>query len=456
ACGSPNAPVAVTESEVQAVPTLQPTALAVATEAESQAEPTPADDSTDSNSESAAVEEIAGSNDDSASVEENAALNEASNDVEESGASAEDATAADQSANTNEPSSNPLASQYLGSFTISDTGFGTEVNVTVDEGANTRTIESNALPNHQTGEFPNAGNPNSISAQDRTWTFPAEPTFVGEAAFAMTPGVAINGVKFEPDTAERATCESGEVHSIEAIQDVTDLGLDLNNAHVQPTGEYHYHGASTLLVDAFNSDQDLVHIGFAADGYMMYYSKSGAYQGSYRIGSDAREGTNCSYTSGGRNGTTIGFGSVKDGSLKSDWTYDPSYGDLDACNGTTVDGQYIYLITTDYPYVPRCLMGEFTSTGRGGGGGAPPSGGGQGGEQQAAGQGQGGQPPAGGQGGQGGPPDFDAAAEILGVSADALREALGPPPGDLEGAAAALGVSVEALQEALGLQPPQQ
>ncbi|MEM7798296.1 MAG: YHYH protein [Chloroflexota bacterium] len=262
-------------------------------------------------------------------------------------------------------------STYLGSYTIRDTGFGTEVNVTVNAGANTRTIESNALPNHETGEFPNPGNPNTISAQDRTWSFPAEPTFTGSATNARTPGVSINGVKFEPNTAERATCDGGEVHSIEAIQDVTDLGLDFNNAHVQPTGEYHYHGVSELMVEAFASDQDLVHIGFAADGHLMVYSKSGAYQGSYRIGSGAREGTNCSYTAGGPNGTTVQFGSVKDGSLMSDWEYDPSYGDLDECNGTTLNGQYVYLITTDYPYISRCLMGTFSEGGPGGSG--PPN-----------------------------------------------------------------------------------
>lgn len=351
-------------------------------------------------------------------------------------------TATDQSANTADESADPLASQYLSSFTISDTGYGTELVVTVDEAAQTRTIESNALPNHETGEFPNAGNPNTITAQDRTWVYPTEPVFTGVATFAMTPGVALSGVKFEPDTAERATCASGEIHSIEAIQEVTDLGLDFNNAHVQPTGEYHYHGLSTMLVEVFNSDQDLVHIGFAADGHLMYYSKSGAYQASYRIGTNAREGTDCTYTSGGPNGATITFASVKDGSLKSDWDYDPSYGDLDECNGITVAGQYIYLITTDYPYVPRCLMGEFTQTGPG--------------ADAGAGQPAGGQQPSGGGAGPGGaaPPDFEAAAAILGVSAEALQQAFGPPPGDLEAAAAVLGLSVEDLQSALGLQGP--
>ena len=335
-----------------------------------------------------------------------------------------------------------LGSTYLDSYTIADTGFGTQVSVVVDNQAKTRTIESNALPNHETGEFPNSGNPNTISEQNKLWTFTTEPVFVGTPSFAREPGVAINGVKFEPDTAERAECESGETHNIEAIQDITDLGLDFNNAHVQPSGEYHYHGVSDLLVDAYNSDQDLVHVAFAADGHLIYYSKSNVYQASYRIGDGAREGTNCTYTAGGRNGTTITFGSEKDGSLKSDWTYDASIGQLDECNGITVDGEYMYLITNEYPYIPRCLMGEFAESHPGGGAGAPSQGG-----AGTVPQGDTGTPP---QGGQGNGPDLAAAAAILNISENDLRNALGAPPPDFVAAAATLGVTVEALQNALG------
>jgi len=292
--------------------------------------------------------------------------------------------------------------EYLGSYSIDDTGFGTQVTVTVDEEANTRTIESNALPNHETGEFPNAGNPSAISAQDTSWTFPIEPVYVGTASFSRTPGVTISGIKYEPDTAERATCDTGEQYSIEAIQDVTDLGLDFNNAHVQPTGEYHYHGVSDLLVDAYSTDQDLVHVAFAADGHLIYYSKSNVYSPSYRIGDTPREGENCTYSGGPLTpiDPPLVFGSVKDGSLKSDWEYDESYGELDECNGTMIDGEYAYLITDDYPYVPRCLMGSTTGsdTGGGAGGGERPEGAPADGERPEGG------PPADGERPEGPPP----------------------------------------------------
>gem|GEM_PF-313467 len=345
-------------------------------------------------------------------------------------------------ATTHTHSGDRQSSDYLGSYSLSDSSFGTQVSVTVDEQAQTRTIVSNALPNHSVGQFPNPGNPNTISVQSKSWTLTTDPVYIGTATPIRETGVAINGVKFEPGTGESVTCESGETHRIEAIQDTTSLGLDFNNAHVQPTGEYHYHGISAMLVDIFNTGQDLVHVGFANDGHLIYYSKSGAYGSSYRLGTGTR-GTNCAYNGGAPdNRIYVEFGSNKDGALTSDWDYIAGSGQLDECNGTTVDGQYIYLITNEYPYISRCLMGE--STGQGG----PPPGGG--GAPGAGGPGAGGPP---GGGGQGGPPNFADAAAQLGISEQALRDAIGGPPPDFEGAAATLGIPVEELQRALG-QPP--
>jgi len=149
--------------------------------------------------------------------------------------------------------------------------------VTVANGV--RTINTNALANHETGTFPGPGNPNAISAQNNTYKFPVSPTYTGVAKHSREPGVAVNGVKFEPQTAERVTCESGEEYALEAIQNVMNLGLDMNNAHVQPTGTYHYHGVPTGLVDVVDNQQnDLLHIGFARDGHLVYYSQSDAYE----------------------------------------------------------------------------------------------------------------------------------------------------------------------------------
>lgn len=342
----------------------------------------------------------------------------------------------------------PVDSDYLGAYTLIDEAFGTMVTVTVD--GDTRSIQTNAIPDHETGEFPNSGNPNAISEQDLGYEYPVTGTYTGDATFAMVPGVAVNGVSFEPGTAETVTCDSGEVYRIEALQDLYNLGLDFNNAHVQPGGKYHYHGVSGLLVDAYATDQDLVHVGFAADGFLIYYSKSGAYTSGYELSTDARTGTDC-VASGPAGGAGFDIaGTTPDGTYASDWVHSQDAGDLDSCNGTTIDGQYAYFITDEYPYIGRCLNGEYTGGPGPGGQGQGPGAGGQGpgDDENAATAGAPGAPGGAG-GGQGGPPDLTEAATALGITVEELQAALGGPPPDLEAAAETLGVSVERLTSIL-------
>ena len=324
-------------------------------------------------------------------------------------------------------------SDYLGSYTLTDEAFGTQVTVTVD--GPTRTIESNTLPNHETGDFPNSGTPNAISEQDRTWILTTDPTFTGQVTMAREPGVALSGVKFEPGTAEMVLCSSGESYRIEGLQELFDLGMDFNNAHVQPTGEYHYHGVSDLLVDAFTSDKDLVLVGFAADGHLMYYSKSNAYASSYSLSTSERSGSGCSYRT---DGVDID-GTSSDGTYVSDWEYIDGRGDLDECNGVIIGDEYAYVITEQYPYISRCLMGEFSEAG---GGPAP---------RRAS--------PADSAAPTGGrtAPDLTDAAAALGMTGRELHELLGGPPPDLAAAAMVLEMTEDellALLSSFGVGPP--
>ncbi len=320
------------------------------------------------------------------------------------------------------------STERLGSYTLSDDEFGTMVEVVVEGG--TRTITSNGRPDHETGTFPNDGNPNAIEDQDLSWSFTTTPNFTGGATEVRTTGVAVNGVKFEPGTGETVTCASGQNYRIEALQEQFNLGLDFNNAHVQPGGEYHYHGASELLVEAYAGDDDLVHVGFAADGFLMYYSKSNAYSASYVLSDEVRQGEDCVATGPDDPAVEVA-GTSPDGTYASDWVFSEGAGDLDRCNGTTVDGQYIYVLTDQYPFISRCLNGEV----QGGGQGAP----------------------AGGEGGGtgGGGPDLTDAADALGVSVEDLTAALGSPPFDVETAAATLGVTAEELEAVLPPPPGQ-
>ena len=256
---------------------------------------------------------------------------------------------------------------YFGAYTLVDEKYGTKTTVTID--GDKRIMVTNALPNHETGHFPRKGNPNTISAQNKRYEIPLHPVFTGEVRWARETGVALNGVKFEPETAEVVVCESGENYRVEAKQSFIDLGLDFNNAHVQPTGAYHYHGVPTGVVHAFDKGGDLVHIGFAHDGFAIYYSKSGAYKPGYRLIDETRTGTDCTYANPrGIQDVKIN-GEKKDGTYKSDWEYVKGLGDLDECNGREVNGQYAYFVTVEYPYVGRCLKGAFKEQR---GGGPPP------------------------------------------------------------------------------------
>lgn len=260
---------------------------------------------------------------------------------------------------------------YFGEYILEDQNYGTKTSVTIT--SDQRIMATNSLPNHKTGEFPNPGNPNAISAQSKTYKFPLKPKYTGKAKWAREPGIALNGIKFEPGTAEVVVCDTGENYRVEALPDVIDLGLDFNHAHVQPTGTYHYHGTPTSVIKEFDNGLDLIHIGFAHDGFPMYYSKTGKYKPSYKSLDGNREGEDCSYDNPHQH-IDISVGGHHDGTFTSDFEYVEGYGDLDECNGITIDGNYMYLVTAEFPYVSRCLMGAYEEERPQHGGGQRPNG----------------------------------------------------------------------------------
>lgn len=221
--------------------------------------------------------------------------------------------------------------------------------VEITEGGAYRYINSNGIPDHKTGAFPNSGNPNSISAQSHKYRVPLNPE---KTKYAVAQngviGVALNGIPFEPGTAEcygqargsrpNPNCEWRE----EAIINRRGkLGLDSSNAHVQPNGTYHYHGVPHGLLDIL-SGADLVHVGYAADGFKLMVSRSGKYKPSYRL----KDGTRRS-----------GPGGAYDGTYTADYAFVAGEGNLDQCNGTDVNGEYAYFVTEDFPFAPRCMKG---------------------------------------------------------------------------------------------------
>lgn len=225
-------------------------------------------------------------------------------------------------------------------------------NVTIYTEGGYRYFETQAIPNHDTGTFPNSGNPNTISAQDLEYRVTMNPTYTGTQTSAQLPGIALNGIPMEPGTAER----EGN-YNIEGLQDSYNLGMDESNAHVQPTGLYHYHGVPEAYLDTLTADaRGLIHIGYAADGFKMYHDHSGKYSSGWEL-IDRRSD-----------------GSIPDGTYTQDFEFTGN-GTLDECNGAWVsDDEYAYFLTDDFPYISRCLNGtpDASFTKGPGTGGLPP------------------------------------------------------------------------------------
>jgi len=248
----------------------------------------------------------------------------------------------------------------------------------------TRTINANSIPNHMVGLF-GAGsgslNPNVISEQNESYTITLNPT----SSVALTPllsttgtgpnagpqysfGVLLNGVELDPGAAEPFPHEgmmSPNVNwewNLEALN--VNLGLDCNNAHVQPTGKYHYHGSPTRYLQNLNiPTNSMTLIGYAADGFPIYYKY--AYSNANDNSSAIIEMTP-SYKL--KTGTRPGDGitapcDVYNGVYSNDYEFESGLGILDEANGRTgVTPEYpletyYYVITDDFPSIPRYFRG---------------------------------------------------------------------------------------------------
>ncbi|MEO0383328.1 MAG: YHYH protein [Pseudomonadota bacterium] len=235
-------------------------------------------------------------------------------------------------------------------------------NISISSNGAVRTIVADGLPDHAPGQFPNTNNPNSISTQSYRFDMPTNPSTGGSPTSGdrYVFGVALNGVIFDPATAEFWNNDRSSGWNYEAFGPQTrSLGLDSNNAHVQPNGAYHYHGIPDGLYDRLASAGAPTLIGYAADGFPIYGPLG--YADSDDPLSGLEEMTS-SYAL--RPGTrSSGPGGAYDGTFTADWEYVPGTGTLDACNGRIgvtpeyPEGTYHYVITDAFPFVPRCFAG---------------------------------------------------------------------------------------------------
>jgi hypothetical protein len=253
-----------------------------------------------------------------------------------------------------------------------------------------RMLIGNGIPNHEVGTFPNSNNPNSISEQNVSKSFTLCPSIIYESGLelvgpAMAIAYALNSVKFDPATAGRCN-DAGECSlargegnwNIEALGHETfNFGDDMNHAHVQPNGAYHYHGIPELLTDFLGDKDGMTLVGWASDGFPVYarygyadpensQSQLKALTTSYRLKSQPDENRPNTLTAilGGPNANSNINKPIPMGAFTQDYEYVEGLGDLDECNGIFgvtpefPDGIYYYVVTDDFPFFTRCLKGN--------------------------------------------------------------------------------------------------
>lgn len=246
-----------------------------------------------------------------------------------------------------------------------------------------RIIQSNGIPDHVPGQFPNRGNPNTIRPIQHNYQVPVKPmvaTSAGGGRGALF-GVAINGIPFDPGTAELWNNDFRFHYEALSGRLGGRLGTDDSLAHVQPDGSYHYHGMPYALLKRLQYDKKMALVGWAADGYPIYA------QFAYKKPNDPKSGlvklkSSYKLRAGDR---TDGPSGPFDGSFASDFEYSKAFGDLDEHNGRTgvtpefPKGTYYYVLTDTFPFVPRSFKGvpdrSFFRMPPGGGPGGMPGGG---------------------------------------------------------------------------------
>lgn len=252
-----------------------------------------------------------------------------------------------------------------------------------------RVLSANGLPDHAVGTFPNAGNPNTIAAQEVSVEYTLDPAVANASTTLGGPngpqGYVLNGVKIDASTA--GSCDdSGNNCSlidnsgswaIEALGQTTfNFGTDENNAHVQPGGAYHYHGMPEgFVTKQGGSSSTMTLIAWAADGFPIY-ARYG-----YSVADDAtsplKAVTGSYQLITAENASRPSTTDYPLGTFAQDWQYVEGSGDLDQCNGRVgvtpefPGGIYHYYATDTYPYFQRCVNGVVATAGPGPGGPPP-------------------------------------------------------------------------------------
>lgn len=238
----------------------------------------------------------------------------------------------------------------------------------IEPGENSCVLTSNGIPNHDfNGPTANFANP--VKALDVTFHIPRNPQKTGtfqKLSQRSYDAILLNGTPVdllsagcyrpqEPRADKNgnvlAGCRDTDPWMLDPPSYDAYFGVDQHNAHAQPDGRYHYHAnPNALFLDNDVSKPSPV-IGFAADGFPIYGTIFRDADGKVRR---ARSGYRLKTTP--RPSPPQGPGGEPDGTYLADYEF-AGDGDLDECNGMTVDGQYGYYVTTTYPWILKCLVG---------------------------------------------------------------------------------------------------
>lgn len=231
------------------------------------------------------------------------------------------------------------------------------------------TLSSNGIPNHDFNDE-NARFATNVSAIDHSFITSTTPqpaqnyTALSQRTYdaVMLNGVVLDLLSagcYRPD--DRGADSNGNVAIgcnensswlLDPLSPLNNFGTDQHNAHTQPDGRYHYHGNPMALFDENPGPNGSPVIGFAADGYPIY--------GSYFLDPDSGQIRKAlsghTLKAGQRPSSAEDPGGAYDGMYIDDFEFTDA-GDLDACNGMTVGGQYGYYVTDSYPWVVGCFAG---------------------------------------------------------------------------------------------------
>lgn len=260
------------------------------------------------------------------------------------------------------PNTSPSCVDYIGQYMASakdilrDVDFQASLE-TITSG-NMCTLSSNSIPNHDFNDGDRSF-ANAVGEVDKVYSFPTSPMLAATKTplYGINNGVLLNGVKIDILSAGcfgvgdgRTGCNDPDAPwRYDPMHAANGFQVDKSNAHAQPNGGYHYHGPPPVSTGDDNTVSGV--IGYAADGFPIYgpYFDDG--------GTIRRAQPSFRLKSGTRPTGPNDPGGPYDGQFRADYEYVEGLGDLDECNGMSIDGQYRYHVTEGFPYIISCFSG---------------------------------------------------------------------------------------------------